>query len=156
MLIAFTGPQSSGKTTLIDAIKSYTANTDRQFEYKQSATRTLKSKGFTINNIGDNFDATQRAVIDSHIENVDFYLNHPYSNLILDRCILDGVVYTIYDRVFYLDPTGVPLVNDNERSTDVIFRRDVIQIFNEYLEHYPTIKLTGSVEDRLNTIKQYL
>lgn len=181
MIIAFTGPQSSGKSTLIEAIKEWSVNTKYNFTYKPSATRTLKSKGFTINNIGDNFDATQREVILSHVNNILDY-NEKGGNVILDRCILDGVVYTNYfhkqgkvsdevmeyadraiktyypeyDRVFYLDPTGVPLVNDNERSTDIIFRKDIIEIFEHYIETYPVIRLTGSVEERLNTIKRYL
>jgi len=181
MLVALTGPQSSGKSTLIEAIKEWSINTKYNFIYKPSATRILKSKGFTINNIGDNFDNTQREVILSHINNILDY-REKGGDVILDRCILDGVVYTNYfykqgkvsdqvmsyadkaikayypeyDRVFYLDPTGVPLVDDNERSTDVIFRKDIISIFEKYIEIYPVIKLTGSIENRLNTIARYL
>lgn len=179
MLVAFTGPQSSGKTTLIDLFKDYTNRQHLDFTYIGSSTRTLKSKGFTINNIGDTFDETQRAVIRSHLDNIKYYDSHG-GNVILDRCLLDGVVYTryfynqgkvsdnvmdhsehalknyypAYDIVFYLDPAGVPLVADNERSTDATFRKDIIEIFNEYLLEYKTIKLTGTIDNRLDIIKE--
>ena len=177
MLIAFTGPQSSGKTTLIDLVKDYTLKHGLKFEYKPSSTRLLRDKGFTINNIGETFDDTQKAVIQSHIANIELY-EQSDSNTILDRCLLDGVVYTRYfyiqrkvsdkimsysesmfkkyypkyDIVFYLDPSGVPLVADNERSTDKVFRNDIIDIFNEYLLEYPVTKLTGTIDNRLKTI----
>lgn len=173
MLVAFTGPQSSGKSTLIEAIKDKFPD----FEYKPSATRSIKAKGFTINNIGDNFDDTQKEVINSHIDNIKYYLEHK-GNVILDRCILDGIVYTtyfyrkgkvsesvmdygnkaiekyynVYNTVFYLDPSGVPLADDNVRSTDIIFRKDIIYIFNEYLEKYPATILSGSIDERVNKV----
>lgn len=178
MLIAFTGPQSSGKTTLIDLLKYYTDNHHLKFTYIGSATRSLKAKGLTINNIGDTFDETQRAVVKSHLDNIKYYENHG-GNVVLDRCLLDGIVYTryfynqgkvsnevmnysehmlknyysAYDIVFYLDPTGVPLVADNERSTDLIFRKDIIELFNEYLLEFKAIKLTGTIDNRLDIIK---
>lgn len=184
MIIAFTGPQSSGKTTLIEAIKKREINIKYKFIYKPSATRTLKLQGFTINNIGENFDSTQREVILSHINNIlDYYEYYDKSrNVIFDRCLLDGVVYTKYfyergkvsdevmkyadnvintyyneyDLVFYLNPIDVPLINDNERSTDIIFRKDIIQIFEQYIERYPVIRVAGTIEQRINIIERYL
>lgn len=178
MLIAFTGPQSSGKTTLLDLVKDYTDKQQMGYIYIGSSTRVLKTKGFTINNIGDTFDETQMAVIKSHLDNIKYYETHG-GNVVLDRCLLDGIVYTryfynqskvsekvmnysenilrkyysAYDIVFYLDPTGVPLVADKERSTDITFRNDIIDLFNEYLMEYKTTKLTGTIDNRLNTIK---
>lgn len=178
MLIAFTGPQSSGKTTLIDLLKDYTDKQHFDVTYIGSSTRSLRDKGYTINNIGDTFDETQRAVIKSHLDNIKYYDDRG-GNVVLDRCLLDGIVYTryfynqgkvsdivmnhgeyvlknyysAYDVVFYLDPAGVPLVADNERSTDITFRKDIIEIFNEYLLEYKSIKLTGTIDNRLNLIK---
>lgn len=177
MLVAFTGPQSSGKTTLIDLLKDYTDKHNLEFVYIGSSTRSLKAKGYTINNLGETFDETQRAVVRSHLDNIKYYDGHG-GNVVLDRCLLDGVVYTryfynqgkvsdnvmnhsefvlknyypAYDIVFYLDPAGVPLVADNERSTDITFRKDIIEIFNEYLLEYKTVKLTGTIDNRLKTI----
>lgn len=178
MLIAFTGPQSSGKTTLIDLLKDYTDKQHFDVTYIGSSTRSLRDKGYTINNIGETFDETQRAVVRSHLDNIKYHDNHS-GNVVLDRCLLDGIVYTryfynqgkvsdtvmnhseqilknyysAYDIVFYLDPAGVPLVADNERSTDITFRKDIIEIFNEYLLEYKTTKLTGTIDNRLNLIK---
>lgn len=180
MLIAFTGPQSSGKTTLIDLLKDYTDKQRLDVVYIGSSTRSLRDKGYTINNIGDTFDETQRAVVRSHLDNIKYYDGDSHNgNVVLDRCLLDGIVYTryfynqgkvsdnvmnhseyvlknyysAYDIVFYLDPTGVPLVADNERSTDITFRKDIIEIFNEYLLEYKTVKLTGTIDNRLDIIK---
>ena len=181
MLVAFTGPQSSGKSTLITEFKNWVELKGLDFNFKPSATRLLKAKGYTINNIGYNFDVTQIEVILSHINNIiDYKLKG--GNVILDRCILDGVVYTNYffkqgkvcstvmdaanyaienyyskyDRVFYLDTVGVPLVDDKERSTDNSFRNDIIEIFNSYMQKYNTVMVSGSIEQRLEQIVKNL
>lgn len=173
MFIAFTGPQSSGKSTIIEAIKQHFPN----FIYKPSATRTIQQKGFTINNVGNTFDDTQREVINSHLDNIEFYLQNG-GDVVIDRCILDGVVYTdyfyrqgkvsdqvfnygldglkkfysIYDIVFYLSPKGVPLADDKVRSTDIEFRNAVTGIFEEYLKEYTAVELVGGVDDRVNKV----
>ena len=82
-------------------------------------------------------------------------------NLILDRCILDGYVYTKYqvangkvseqvlhafngvyallmnklDYIFYTDPADVKLVDDGERSMDFAFRQDIIALFEDLIMH---------------------
>ncbi len=75
----------------------------------------------------------------------------------LDRCILDGYVYTRWlylngtvsewvlnyagnllshlidnlDVVFYTQPEDVPLVGDGVRSVNVEFRQDILNIYEE-------------------------
>ena len=98
----------------------------------------------------------------------------------MDRCILDGLVYTEYlvemnqvnnkvldyarfvydmliskiDIIFYTDP-AIPLVDDGERSIDVEFRDKIIDKFNFYIKSLNNVvKLSGSVEDRLENIKR--
>jgi hypothetical protein len=79
----------------------------------------------------------------------------------LDRCILDGYVYTKYqvnqgkvkedvlhafngvysvlmdklDYIFYTDPSDVKLVDDGERSVDYKFRDDIINLFEDLIEY---------------------
>ena len=83
MKISFTGTGCSGKSTLLQLCQDYYGD---RFEYITEVTRPLARKGFKINEDGD--DATQRAIIDAHIE------NNKLSNVVMDRCIIDGYVYT--------------------------------------------------------------
>ena len=79
--------------------------------------------------------------------------------MILDRCILDGYVYTKYqvnqgkidesvlnifkssftllydklDYIFYTDPKDVDLEDDGERSASMQFREDIIDIFDNII-----------------------
>ena len=82
-------------------------------------------------------------------------------NKILDRCALDGIVYSHYlldkgkinrttydacdliyrklrneyDVIFYTSPDDVELVDDGERSIDKHFREDIIGLFDMYLQY---------------------
>ena len=85
MRIAFTGAQSTGKTTLLEAIKQ-----NEEFRYKyefiDEITRRMIKKGLKINEEGS--DTTQLLIMNEHIKNI------LYPDVIMDRCLLDGVVYT--------------------------------------------------------------
>ena len=91
MRIAFTGAHSTGKTTLLNELKN-----DKQFnltyEFIDEITRRMTKKGLKINEGGD--DMTQLLIMNSHISNV------LKEKCIMDRCALDGVVYTrcMYDK----------------------------------------------------------
>jgi nicotinamide riboside kinase len=99
----------------------------------------------------------------------------------MDRCALDGLVYTDwmcrkgkvqqwvlqyadnvfkmlidrYDHIFYLVPE-FDIEDDGVRSTDIDFRNEIVQLFEKYIKaiDIPVIKLTGTVEQRLNKIKE--
>ena len=102
---------------------------------------------------------------------------------ILDRCAVDGIVYTDwlarqnkvskviydaalrvythlidkYDVIFYTNPHDVPLVDDGERSADINFRNDIIELFEGYLNGFDNIvTLSGTVEERLKIVKETL
>lgn len=175
MIIAFTGAQSSGKSTLLAKMQEDAYFKDWGFEAE--ITRSLKEKyKLAINEEGDNF--TQMVTIHSHIEN--FWKNKD-RNCVLDRCCIDALVYTTYmsytgkcdeelgyyaeyvckklvdkyDIIFYTDPS-IPLVEDGVRSTDVNFRNKIIDLFEFYISQFNTgnvIKVAGSVEQRYNIIK---
>jgi len=177
MRIAFTGAQSTGKTTLLEAIKQ-----NEEFRYKyefiDEITRRMVKKGLKINEAGGN--TTQLLIMNEHIKNL------LYEDVIMDRCMLDGLVYTDwlhwegkvktwvyeyaknvfdhyinrYDLIFYLKPE-FNIVDDGVRSVDIKFRNEIVERFERYVKHVqvPVIILSGTVEQRLeqfyNTINNH-
>lgn len=172
MKISFSGVQCTGKTTLINALSENESFKD--FEIIKESIRKLHKQGVKINENGD--DSTQLRVMLSHL------INLKYDDAILDRCLLDGMVYTHwlyeknkiskdtydlcfdvfnqyiknYDIIFYLVPE-FDLISDGTRSMDINFRDETKKIFDMYVEYLLTkqikiITLHGSVEDRLKTI----
>lgn len=152
MRVSFTGAQSTGKTTLLNKCKEIY----KDYKFVDEVTRYVrKTYDVKINEIGGT--ETQLYILAEHIK------NHLRSeeNLILDRCILDGYVYTKYqvvngkvsdqvlhafngvfsllfdkmDYVFYTDPSDVKLVDDGERSTDKTFRDDIIELFEDLITY---------------------
>jgi nicotinamide riboside kinase len=186
MIFSFTGAQSTGKTTLLNAL--YKENGDYPFTFIPEVTRLVKREyNMPINEGGG--DLTQMLIMTEHVRNI--YKNRADHLIrgvhqIFDRCALDGIVYSLwllqegkigrscydacdliwknlkdkYDVIFYTSPDDVKLVDDGERSADVKFRNDIINIFNIFLERRDfdteVVELKGSVKDRLKTIKSTL
>lgn len=176
MLISFSGAQSTGKTTLLNHLREVNCH----IEFVPEVTRLIKRKySLPINEGGTN--VTQLMIMSEHLRNAYKYPDS--TKVILDRCALDGIVYTQwlynrgkvtksmldaaktiyseiigkYDLIFYTSPADVLLVDDGERSVDADFRNGVISIFNEYLPSLTNvITLSGTVEQRLKTIKKEL
>ena len=180
MRISFSGAQSTGKSTLLQACKEVY----KDYKFVDEVTRYVrKTYDVKINEIGGT--ETQLYILAEHIKN---HLK-PDENLILDRCILDGYVYTKYqvenrkvseqvlhafngvfavlidklDYIFYTDPSDVKLVDDGERSVDYNFRCDIIDIFEDLISYKMSpknrekvIRLCGTVEERMKTIEEYL
>jgi nicotinamide riboside kinase len=172
MKIAFTGAQSTGKTTLLTELKSV-APYSYTYTYIDEITRRMIKRGVEINEGGD--DMTQLLIINSHLKNI------LRDDVIMDRCILDGVVYTRYlynrgqisewvmdyaekifqliiekyDYIFYLQPEFA-IQYDGVRSTDEDFRDQIAKLFSEYILEceVPVIQLTGTVHERINQIKE--
>ena len=176
MLIGFTGAQSTGKSTLLQAMVE--DDEYRKCSFVKEVTRKVAGKGLNINDAGDN--VTQLFILSEHL-----YNHHTAEDcMVLDRCIIDGYIYTrwlyeqgkiddwvyVYacqlhdilikklDLVLYTDPADVQLVDDGVRSVDIEFRNDIIRLYDEYLNtrchSVKIVKLTGDVPTRLNTIKQ--
>lgn len=149
MLIGFTGAQCTGKTTLLQKCKQYFL-VENNWNYIDEVTRKVKRLGHKINTDGD--DLTQLFILSEHLK------NHTYpESYILDRCILDGYVYssclsrrgvvsewvTTYacellnllvcnlDIIFYTQPEDVRLVSDGTRSIDFKFRQDIINRYED-------------------------
>jgi nicotinamide riboside kinase len=178
-LISFTGAQSSGKTTLLNKCKDELPG---KWYYVDEVTRYVKRRyGESINEQGT--DMTQLMIINTHIENSYLIntLDNSYDGVILDRCIVDGLVYTewlheqghvskwvldyakeIYnlllpklDIILYTDP-NIPLIDDGERSINVEFKNDIVQkfenIFNTTILYAHKLSiLSGDVDSRYTT-----
>ena len=171
MKIAFTGTHSTGKTTLLNELKK--VHNFEGFTFVEEITRTLKKQGYVINEMGG--DETQQMVMDSHIKAINF------ENSILDRCALDGIVYTHYlfnnnqvsdevfqsafqtflkliwkyDIILHLKPE-FDIVEDGVRSSNKEFQNEIDVLFDKYIDLFniKTYRLSGSVEERLEQIKE--
>ena len=179
MLISFTGAQSSGKTTLLNHWNDCT----NHWNVVPEVTRKLKRQGFKINDDSSNYIDTQIAILTDHLNNIFSYSNTDM-NTILDRCLVDGFVYTRYfrmngkvdeftdkvfsymlnkyisryDYIFYTSPYDVALINDGERSISESFRNKIIKLYEELiLNKYPNVfVLEGSVESRYNKMVEII
>jgi len=156
MLVSFTGAQSTGKTTLLNKCKEIYGE---RFHFVDEVTRLVKRNyDVPINEQGT--DLTQLLIINAHIENAFKKYDENKQGVILDRCIVDGIVYTGYlalegkvskwvfdysrsvfdilmpkmDKIFYTWPYDVELVDDGERSVDKQFRERIIDVFNVLFE----------------------
>lgn len=175
MLIALSGAQCTGKTTLLNALRNDKAFQDR-FMFIDEIVRTLQRKGFKINEAGT--DETQLAVMHEHEINTQLE-----GDVLVDRCMLDCMAYTIwmwrhhkitrdtyhacykgfmdyimqYDVIFYLAPE-FDIIPDGTRSTDDNFRNEVVEIFEELIKNFSltVVRLTGTVEERLRAMKKIL
>jgi hypothetical protein len=67
---------------------------------------------------------------------------------------------SMYDYIFYTDPSDVELIDDGERSTDIDFRNKMIETFEVVISNHSDsyfknklIRLKGTVEERMEAIK---
>lgn len=170
MKIAITGAQSTGKSTLLNALKTEYPN----IKFVEEITRDLKAQGYKINEEGN--DDTQVQIMNLHKK-----YSTSDDNVIYDRCALDGIVYThylynqgnisedvfqksldifheiinSYDKICYLKPE-FDIIDDGERSINETFRDEIVDLFERYIRFYNinVIVLTGSVEERVQQFKE--
>tara|TARA_R110001592_G_scaffold318583_1_gene595775 strand:+ start:510 stop:1067 length:558 start_codon:yes stop_codon:yes gene_type:complete len=174
MIVSFTGAQSTGKTTLLNILKSK----NKDINFIDEVTRRINREyDLPINESGSTM--TQLMIIADHIANI--YRKYDSDLVILDRCIIDGLVYSEwlydnnnisismidlateiyhsiykkYDIIFYTDPKDVELVDDGERSINKQFRNDIINSFEHRIKELNNVVvLSGTVEERLETVKK--
>lgn len=171
MRVSFTGAQCTGKSTLLQMCKEIY----KDYKFVDEVTRYVRrTYDVKINEIGGT--ETQLYILAEHIKN---HLK-PDENLMLDRCILDGYVYTKYqvvngkvseqvlhafsgvygllmdklDYIFYTDPSDVKLVDDGERSVDFKFRDDIIVLFEDLIEYKMSPKNKEKVVRLKGTIEE--
>ena len=177
MKIAFSGPQASGKSTLIKNLLDNHLN-KQDYTFIKGGARKLKDLGFEINEKGD--DLSQVLLFNNYIDDLVIKpKQYNTNNFIYDRWLMDGVVYsewstsigknkpwvfdygllmlrmlcTEIDIVFYCDPNGIPVENDNYRNVDLEYRNIITSIFENYMKEHVApfkklVRLTGSLQDR--------
>ncbi len=171
MKIAISGAQSTGKTTLLNAIKKDFRRNGmlQKYTFFDELTRKIHQEGIKINEDGNNL--TQLLTLNVHVNNI------VHNNFVSDRSIIDAVCYThylysedkvsewvmnyannalkeivyLYDRIYYL-PNEIPIEDDGVRSSNKNFRDDIVELFEYYIQEYnlPVITLKGTVEERTN------
>lgn len=152
MLIGFTGAQCTGKSTLLSECQRMCKQGElfQNYNFVEEVTRKIKRDGHEINL--DGCDITQLKILNEHLNN-----HTKTGDWVLDRCILDGYIYssclsrmgnvsewvTRYacdlmmllieklDIVFYTQPEDVPLKSDGVRSVDINFRQDIINRYED-------------------------
>lgn len=171
MKIGITGAHSTGKTTLLNALRSEAAF--KGYAVCDEVTRQVLALGVPINEKGN--DNTQRLIMNQHIVNLTLY-----PNMLTDRTALDGLIYSTwlfnnnkierktldyaqqvynaiwlkYDLIFYT-PIEFDVVDDGVRSVDASFRNEIGKMFETHIisNNHPHITtLTGSVYNRLQTV----
>ena len=176
-LFAFTGAGSTGKSTLLQQCMLEWPD----FNYIPEVTRAVKRE-YNLNINEGGTEKTQLAILAAHLHNVLTY-EAGDKTTVLDRCIIDGIVYTewLYDKkmvpswvktyaehlmsvliepvdiIFYTQP-DFDIVPDGERSVDVDFRNSIIKGFDRktmqaWRGGSRLVYLTGSVEERFDLIK---
>ena len=177
MKIAFSGPQASGKSTIIKNLLDNHLN-KQDYTFIKGGARKLKDLGFEINEKGD--DLSQVLLFNNYIDDLVIKpKQYNTNNFIYDRWLMDGVVYsewstsigknkpwvfdygllmlrmlcTEIDIVFYCDPNGIPVENDNYRNVDLEYRNIITSIFENYMKEHVApfkklVRLTGSLQDR--------
>lgn len=165
MLIGFTGAQCTGKTTLLNLLKEdlcgnkFKKASDGvyrdEWNFVPEVTRKVMREGLSINEDGDNL--TQLFILKEHLQN---HVVSSSEKWILDRCILDGYVFTKWlymqgsvdrwvldhschllsmlgerlDHILYTEPDDIPMEDDGERSVNIEFRNDIIKIYEDLMD----------------------
>ena len=163
MRIALSGAQGTGKTTLMNELKSGSFLPHYTF-YDEVVRNLVKRTGISINREAD--DYSQTAITNEQVRLAsETSFNTP--NAFFDRCIVDSHAFTIfdhinkqisekvymysremlkmvftyfpYDMVIYIPPK-IQLVEDGVRDTDVRYRNEIDQIMFKSLNYNNSIQ----------------
>ena len=178
MRIAFTGAQSTGKTTLINAL--HRLDEFSSFTLFDNIVRKA-TQGIVTPDLTQGGDPVQDAILQALLTN----LQTP--DFLADRCLIDCYVYGMYqylkghlsegsrhrltealpkvvayDYIFFLEPEfGV--VPDGVRNSDPIFQEVIGYLFTGVIEDLKKkyqltniYKITGSVEERVSQIRNIM
>lgn len=166
MKITFTGTHGVGKSTLVDELLKNYPKFDKPSNFRRDMVNSVT-----------NFNVYESATIyeQSFITGFMAYEAIRNHSFVHDRCIIDAFAYAEYanitkddrlklydlynevidnyDFIFYI-PIEFTLECDGFRNVDTEFQKQIDDMIKYYLEltgvKYHTI--TGSVEERLNTI----
>lgn len=175
MIIGFTGPQCSGKTTLATQVFNSlkTKSEDITFQFEPIIPKDL------LDITSKELELVQCLTLNHHIKPLMQYeYNKKVSKmLITDRTILDAFLYTNYfakqqslpeeilrfsnyllkklitkyNIIFYCDIETIPLEDNGIRSTDEQFRQDIANEFNKFIKTNSTLFTNSNVEFKILT-----
>ena len=163
MRIAISGPQCTGKTTLLTRIGDELENNEREIKGSpivviKEVVRTLKTARGGKLSINRNADVdSQQAILIAHHKNA---LRNP--NMVTDRCSWDAFVYAtynylkgdftyfewqvfeemfldtiyLYDTIFYLPIGIIPMIGDGVRDEDLKFQQEIDGLFRTIARKY--------------------
>lgn len=163
-----TGAHSTGKSTLMDALRTIPG-----YSFSQSVTRT---SGAILNQDGD--EDGQKKILKAIIEYESMH-NVYVKDYILDRSFIDFYAYTVYlhrrnkitdetldlierelikrrdhyTMVFYL-PIEFDIEQDGVRSNDKSFQQEIDEIIQEVLTKYEFsfVPVSGTIEERASYV----
>jgi nicotinamide riboside kinase len=172
--IGFTGSQSVGKTTLVNALKELPEFKDYHFATERS--KYLRDLGIPLNT-----DSTLKGQTIFLAERCTELM---YNNVITDRTVIDVMAFTLnansiniidkagfemyaqcllneYDYIFYISPEGVEIEDNGVRTTDPIYRnqidqtiQQILRMYRDKIKSYKEIK--GSTQERIEAILQHI
>ena len=172
MKIGLCGTVSVGKSTLAKALGEL--EPFKGYEIATERSKYLRDLGITLNT-----DSTLKGQI---IFSSERALELMKENIITDRTIYDVIAFTLsaksigkfekraffdlmlmlrneYDIVVYVSPEGVEIEDNQVRTTDAEYRKEIDEIIQELLKTYPPkklIKISGTTEERITTIMSEL
>ncbi len=170
MVISFTGTGSTGKSTLLKLCMEHYGD---RFKYVEEVTRLVKRE----HNVPINEDVgniTQLLIMNQHILN-----SMIQGEVLMDRCCIDGYVYTAWlfrnnkvddwvldyaagvagmllkkvDIIFHC-VADFELVKDGERSDNSSFRDEIELLMNAVLYHSPTKDTKNKVVTLAGSIEE--
>lgn len=174
MKIAFTGAQSTGKTTLLNMLREKEQLKD--YIFYDNITRSIQDEGYSINR--NSCAATQYRIAKAHQDICNT------ENFIADRSMIDCYVYSLYlfnqgklkedekldlylkmldlvgkyDYIFYIRPEFEP-VADGVRDVDREFVSDIAKLFEDVINDLidkplgsNIILITGTPEERIQQV----
>lgn len=161
MKIGICGTHSTGKTTLVEALR--TEDYFKDFFFDINVTRWIKEAGLPINE--DTSDASQEINLIKRIAHLN-----SFEDLICDRTIIDVLAYSTagskitqrsleyqtrlydlnvykYDYILYLPP-DIAVVDDGVRGVEPVYRSHIDELIKNSL-----YALTPDLKDRVHLIR---
>jgi GTPase SAR1 family protein len=174
MKIGLVGTMSTGKTTLVNALKELPQFQNYHFATERS--KYLRDLGIPLNT-----DSTLKGQTVFLAERVSELMRE---NLITDRTVIDVMAFTNcaksinqvdkisfeeyarnfindYDYIFYVSPDGVEIEDNGVRATDAEYRDLIDFTIKNFIKTYQhriknLHKISGSTNERIKQIMEFI